>query len=537
MKNFKKIIGTVGLAALALMSLASCTDDNDWTVDEQYDRLFHSTEFTLAPQVDYAAIKFTKMPNTDYYIVEYSTDSLYDDIPMGGTEHSVVDSSFTTSPDTIYNLKKSTKYWIRIKSRNRVGKNSTWKYLDDYSFTTKAEQIITSVTTYANKIDVKFTPGKALTVARIYKDGDSIEQNITNAEIAAGALTINNLKPNTSYTLKLWNGDDMRGSYKFKTTEDYPEGYSIIKLQSGDDLNTVLANATSDKVVIVFPQGMNYVMPDNEEGNPKTPVIPANIKSVVFWGAAGDAKPTFHAVGMNLEANTLDVVRFYNLNLVNEGPSDKYIMNICNPVNINLLQIEKCNVSNTRGVVRVQSLTAPCTINEIDYNNDIFTNIGSYGIFNAKGQSKLSTSKINITDCTLNAVATAQSAVLNTQQAGCAVTFDHCTIYNIIMAGKSIVDVNKLKDISVTFNSCLIGFINGYADGATIKACSMKGQATASNTLITTDMGWNSGYEAGDQISYSSTELWKDPAHGDFTIQDLLQSKYASLGDPRWIVQ
>ena len=282
---------------------------------------------------------------------------------------------------------------------------------------------------------------------------------------------------------------------------------------------------------------MNYVMPDNEEGNPKTPLIPANIKSVVFWGAAGDTKPTFHAVGMNIEAGNYDVVRFYNLNLVNDGPSGNYIMNISNAANINQLQIEKCNVSNTRGVIRFQSLPAACTVNEIDYTNDVFTNIGSYGIFNAKGQKNLSTSKINITDCTLNNVAAAQSAVLNTQQAGCAVTFDHCTIYNIIMAGKSIVDVNKLTDITVAFNSCLIGYINGYADGATVKSCSMKGQATASNTYITTDMGWNSGYEAGDQISYSSTELWKDPSNGDFTIQDLLQSKYASLGDPRWVVQ
>jgi hypothetical protein len=537
MKSIKNIIGMLGLGALALMSLGACTDANDWTVDEQYDRLFHSTSFSVSPLDDRAAISFTKMPNTDFYVVEYSTDSLYDDIPMGGTSHSVVDSSFTSTPDTIYNLEGSTKYWIRIKSRNKEGKGSTWKYLDDYSFTTKAEQIITSVTPYSRTADVTFTPGKTLTQARVYKDGDSIVQDITKDEIAAGALTLKNLTPNSSYTLKLWNGEKVRGTYKFKTTEAYPDGYSVITLQSGDDLNSVLANATSDKVVIVFPQGMNYVMPNNDEGNPKTPVIPANIKSVVFWGAAGDSKPTFHTVGMNMEANTLDVVRFYNLNLVNDGPSDKYIMNINNAVNINQLQIEKCNVSNTRGVIRFQSLPAACTVNEVDFTNDVFTNIGSYGIFNAKGQSKLSTSKINITDCTLNNVAAAQSAVLNTQQAGCAVTFDHCTIYNIIMAGKSIVDVNKLTDISVVFNSCLIGYINGFAEGATVKACSMKGQATASNTYITTDMGWNSGYEAGDQISYSSTELWKDPANGDFTIQDLLQSKYASLGDPRWIVQ
>lgn len=49
-------------------------------------------------------------------------------------------------------------------------------------------------------------------------------------------------------------------------------------------------------------------------------------------------------------------------------------------------------------------------------------------------------------------------------------------------------------------------------------------------------MKWNSGYEIGDELSASSTELWEDAAKGDFTIKNALRSQYQNYGDPRWIV-
>ena len=50
---------------LGFASLTSCTDDNDWSVDASYDRLFHSIEFSVTPLDDRAEVSFKKMPNTD----------------------------------------------------------------------------------------------------------------------------------------------------------------------------------------------------------------------------------------------------------------------------------------------------------------------------------------------------------------------------------------------------------------------------------------------------------------------------------------
>ena len=54
--------------------------------------------------------------------------------------------------------------------------------------------------------------------------------------------------------------------------------------------------------------------------------------------------------------------------------------------------------------------------------------------------------------------------------------------------------------------------------------------------FYTNDMKWNSGYEIGDELSASSTELWEDAAKGDFNIKNALRSQYQNYGDPRWIV-
>lgn len=524
------------LFAFLLLAVASCTDKNDWDVDSQYDRLFHSTDFTVSAQADYAALNFTRMPNADYYVVEYSTDSLYDGIPMGGTAHSVLDSTITASPDTIYNLTGTTKYYIRILSRSNSGKSSTWKYPENYSFTTKAEQIIMGVTPYSRTADVTFTAGKQIDAAYVYHDGDSVRQAVSSAEVQAGALTLTNLEPSTSYTLKLWNGNTVRGSYSFRTTEAYPDGYTVITLSADDNLNDVLANATADQVVIVFPQGLNYTMPtDPTTGGVITPKIPANIKSVYFWGAAGETKPTFHAVGIGIDgSDQRDIVKFYNLNLVNDGPSGNYIVNFSGAPNITTLEMEKCDISDTRGVIRFQGITDNCTVGTINISNCVLTNVGSYGVLDAR-QGKLTVGSVNVTNSTLNAVGQGGSRVFGLYNDGTSFTMDHCTIYKTGVSTRQIVDINK-KKIDVTISNCLIGPFYDYDGTNTIKGVSVKGTGTVSNTYYTQDMAWNSGFELGEQLDITSAQLWKAPDSGDFTIGDFYK-RYESYGDPRWIEQ
>ena len=540
MKLNKSIISKALFGAMKLLggaSFTACTETNDWDVDPAYDRLFHSSKVSVSPGEDQAEVTFKKMPDAEFYVIEISTDTLFDEVET--TEHSIYfgdkeDARITTSPYTMTGLEGSTKYYFRIKSCATNGKGSTWKYLDDtesnYSFTTKSEQIILDVVPGSKTVKVSFKAGKQITEAQIVKDDEVlVSQPVTADEVAAGELTIGGLNAKTSYTVQLLNGENIRGKMKFTTTEPFPDGYEVINVAAGDDVKDLLANATSDKVVVVFPQGMEYTAL-NEEGQTSTIKVPENIKSVYFWGAAGESKATIKFKGVSFDSSSMDVVRFYNLNLQYGANSDGYVMNQSGTFTLNSLEMEKCDVKDIRGIFRFQSIVNS-TVNAIKINDCVLTNIGTYGIVNTKDQKSLTLGTVSITNSTLNTI---NSVLTNTSQANFSITLDHCTIWNCVPATKPYFDLQKQTGVTVVCTNSLIGAYYDFKDAAqTVKGSSLK-DIDASGTVYTSDFTWNSGYEIGSQISETSAQLWANPAKtgADFTVQN---SSYKNLGDPRWI--
>lgn len=540
MKLNKSIISKALFGAMMLLggaSFTACTETNDWDVDPAYDRLFHSSKVSVSPGEDQAEVTFKKMPDAESYVIEISTDTLFDEVET--TEHSIYfgdkeDARITTSPYTMTGLEGSTKYYFRIKSCATNGKGSTWKYLDDtesnYSFTTKSEQIILDVVPGSKTVKVSFKAGKQITEAQIVKDDEVlVSQPVTADEVAAGELTISGLNAKTSYTVQLLNGANVRGKMKFTTTEPFPDGYEVINVAAGDDVKDLLANATSDKVVVVFPQGMEYTAL-NEEAQTSTIKVPENIKSVYFWGAAGESKATVKFKGVSFESSSMDVVRFYNLNLQYGANSDGYVLNQSGTFTLNSLEMEKCDVKDIRGIFRFQSIVNS-TVNAIKINDCVLTNIGTYGIVNTKDQKSLTLGTVSITNSTLNTI---NSVLTNTSQANFSITLDHCTIWNCVPATKPYFDLQKQTGVTVACTNSLIGAYYDFKDAAqTVKGSSLK-DIDASGTVYTSDFTWNSGYEIGSQISETSAQLWANPAKtgADFTVQN---SSYKNLGDPRWI--
>lgn len=530
-----KLINTSVLGAsllLSAVSFTSCCDDNDWDVDGNYDRMFHTTSLSVDAKDDRVGVIFDKVPGAISYQVEINRDTLYDDIELNANGNSII-QELTTSPDTIYDLEGTTKYFLRMRTLGENGKVSKWKYLAKYSFRTKSEQIISNIVPASRSAKVYFNAAKTIDRAFVYKDEDSVKIDNENIDFENGEINVTGLKANTTYRVKLWNGENCRGNMSFKTTEDFPEGYDVINLSINDDLNEILATSSNSKVVILMPQGMEYFMPKGTDGTYTTPVIPENITSVYFWGAVGESQPTFHARGINVNGNK-DIVRFYNLNLVNEGTGADYILNISGSNDINKIQIDKCSVSQTRGVVRFQSINGG-TVNEITINNCMISNIGSYGVFNSKGQKALNIGTLNLTNSTISGVAA--GALINAGQSGMNINVDHCTIYNSVQAGKSLIDVNKLTDIVPNISNTLIGPFNGSDGTKAIKGCSMKGQVNVSSTFYTSDQLWNSGFELGNDIPATSKDFWTDAVNGDFTITVAYRDTYGQYGDPRWVTE
>lgn len=224
MKAIKYIYGLGLSAVLSGMLFTSCTDANDWGVDTSFDRLFGTKQssFTVTEGAVSAEVKWDATVNTEYYIIEVSTDSLYDDIPMGA-ENSIVygeDGSIIQSPYTITGLLGETTYYLRIKSMSK-DKQSNWVYLPDYKFTTDKEQILnepseTEITDEA--VSLTWEAGLEVTHITYTQDGTLVTYELSDEEKAVGKVTLMGLNPNTEYTITIYNGEVARGEIEVTTS-------------------------------------------------------------------------------------------------------------------------------------------------------------------------------------------------------------------------------------------------------------------------------------------------------------------------------
>lgn len=223
MKAIKYIYGLGLSAVLSGMLFTSCTDANDWGVDTSFDSLFGTKQssFTVTEGAVSAEVKWDATVNTEYYIIEVSTDSLYDDIPMGA-ENSIVygeDGSIIQSPYTITGLLGETTYYLRIKSMSK-DKQSNWVYLPDYKFTTDKEQILnepseTEITDEA--VSLTWEAGLEVTHITYTQDGTLVTYELSDEEKAVGKVTLMGLLAMTDYTFYIYNGEILRGEIEVTT--------------------------------------------------------------------------------------------------------------------------------------------------------------------------------------------------------------------------------------------------------------------------------------------------------------------------------
>lgn len=536
MKNLKYIAGWGAMTLLTVFTSVSCTDGNDWEVDHSYDRLFSvvSSSLSVSSETTTAEVKWTKTPNTEYYILEVSKDSLYDEIPMNGENATVFgeDKSIVESPYVLSNLDSDSKYFIRIKALSSVKTESKWTYLEKYSFKTKAEQILDGVTNITGRSAVvSWNSTLKVTHLLLHKDGEEegLKLVLTDADKSIGTYKLTELESKTGYVVSIWNDNVQRGILKFTTTEAYPEGYDVVTVADAATLNDIFANPINyiaengGNLLLVFPKGSTISL----LGEESLLTVPAALKSVVFWGEAGGDKAVFMPKGLGFEG-THEIVRFYNLDLKNESSSGDYIVNQNVNGTITHLSIEDCNVSKTRGVLRVQGDGAKGAVDNFTIENTILTDIGSYAIINTK-VSGFAWKSITFSNSTFNTIAA--GGVIITQQDNIQMNIENCTFYNCVQTGKSFIDINKKANVVVSVKKTIIGQLNKYVEGNTIKCTSVKNIATATDLYTTSDCPYSSGYDWGTILDKTSAQLFVDPEKGDFHIQN----GALSVGYPRWL--
>lgn len=559
MKSIKNILGTASMMALAL-SATSCTDGNDWDVDGSLSRLFglNGDKITVetaetSATVTFSAFTSKAVPSPEYYVFEVSKDSLYEGVENANIIKFGEDKTLTSSPVVLSGLDRDSKYYMRVKAMSSTSNESKWVYYKDgSSFKTKAEQIFNNVEAtdlFEDHVNLSWTPGADVTHITYANtnDAENIQTiNLTDEEKTAGKYTLGGLNPTSTYTITIYKNDVKRGQLQVTTPAAMPAAnfkYSLasdVTVISQDLIDEIAekakaaaGNETNYSATIGIPAGAKvalYGINDSDGG--KTNVTIPDGMSVTFFGLAGGDAPTIN-LDKNFDiAGSHAFIKFQNVKLEENGAG--YFINQSKACTVSEFTLENCEVSNLKtSFFRLQGSDAK-SIGKLTLKNSIFTKLcAGYGFIHVDaGSGAGHVDNVEIDGCTFNSICVTGKVFIFSKKTDMQdITIKNSTFYNCNGSGQYFVDFNAdtFGPNTFTIENCIFG---KSADEATDKNIRSKTPATVANSFRTTD--FFKVIKGVNDTEFSSTQLFKDPANGDFTIKaGTLKEK---AGDPRWYV-
>lgn len=559
MKSIKNILGTASMMALAL-SATSCTDGNNWDVDGSLSRLFglNGDKITVetaetSATVTFSAFTSKAVPSPEYYVFEVSKDSLYEGVENANIIKFGEDKTLTSSPVVLSGLDGDSKYYMRVKAMSSTSNESKWVYYKDgSSFKTKAEQIFNNVEAtdlFEDHVNLSWTPGADVTHITYANtnDAENIQTiNLTDEEKAAGKYTLGGLNPTSTYTITIYKNDVKRGQLQVTTPAAMPAAnfkYSLasdVTVISQDLIDEIAekakaaaGNETNYSATIGIPAGAKvalYGINDSDGG--KTNVTIPDGMSVTFFGLAGGDAPTIN-LDKNFDiAGSHAFIKFQNVKLEENGAG--YFINQNKACTVSEFTLENCEVSNLKtSFFRLQGSDAK-SIGKLTLKNSIFTKLcAGYGFIHVDaGSGAGHVDNVEIDGCTFNSICVTGKVFIFSKKTDMQdITIKNSTFYNCNGNGQYFVDFNTdtFGPSTFTIENCIFG---KSADEATNKNIRSKTPATVANSFRTTD--FFKVIKGVNDTEFSSTQLFKDPANGDFTIKaGTLKEK---AGDPRWYV-
>ena len=559
MKSIKNILSTASMIALTL-SATSCTDGNDWDVDGSLSRLFglNGDKITVetaetSATVTFSAFTSKAVSSPEYYVFEVSKDSLYEGVENANIIKFGEDKSLTSSPVVLSGLDGDSKYYMRVKAMSSTVNESKWVYYKDgSSFKTKAEQIFNNVEAtdlFEDHVNLSWTPGADVTHITYANtnDAENIQTiNLTDEEKAAGKYTLGGLNPTSTYTITIYKNDVKRGQLQVTTPAAMPAAnfkYSLasdVTVISQDLIDEIAekakaaaGNETNYSATIGIPAGAKvalYGINDSDGG--KTNVTIPDGMSVTFFGLAGGDAPTIN-LDKNFDiAGSHAFIKFQNVKLEENGAG--YFINQSKACTVSEFTLENCEVSNLKtSFFRLQGSDAK-SIGKLTLKNSIFTKLcAGYGFIHVDaGSGAGHVDNVEIDGCTFNSICVTGKVFIFSKKTDMQdITIKNSTFYNCNGSGQYFVDFNAdtFGPNTFTIENCIFG---KSADEATDKNIRSKTPATVANSFRTTD--FFKVIKGVNDTEFSSTQLFKDPANGDFTIKaGTLKEK---AGDPRWYV-
>jgi len=554
--KIKNILGIM-VAVSAVVLVLSCTDDNDWSTDASHNRLFGVKSSSLSVETfdnspTQATVTFDAYDkNTEYYIIEISTDSLYDEIPMGGENAKVFgeDKSIKKSPVMLSELSEYTDYYMRVKGMSGTTPDSRWVYYKS-GMPFKTPGILNDILE-ADRLDesirLTWIAGSRAThiVMTVTIDDEPVVTTVqlTDTDLQAAEYTFTGLKPNKTYKFEIYNGERQLGAKTVKTAKGLPDADLMINLDKDIDvvdqiLMSDLATQALDKtgtgsatISIGLPAGTDIILGSATEGLD----IPEGV-SVTFFGRPGDRTNLKVNKSMSV-AGTHGFVSFEHVNIDCGYDADagtngaQYLINESGACMIDSITFTECNVAGIQNAAVRLSASSGQTVGKLKIDNCIFTNhAGAYALFCFdKG---ITMDKIEVKNSTFYNICLGKKSFIDVSlcKKSMDVDIEACTFYNLLGDGAYFLNAKNGGDVNLNmYRVILAKTVNPAARG---KQGSIN--VVASGTYQLNDFVLGKNLLGIDMFDGASNNVFKKPAAGDFTIKNtLLQME--KVGDPRWL--
>jgi len=546
MKKILKSIMLFAAATLGTAAMTSCSDDDDSTMSRLFRPVVSGDNITAgldADNIPYIELKWDNYASANQYVVTIATeDGSYTDTKT------VEDTTFVRFSQLEYDV----TYNFNIHAANTVTGLESKDYVfsaktQDYPTNLKGLQSSDIIDTQA-RVSWMVTEGEPYDRLAVKNSDDEIvsELHLTPEQYAEGSVIVRNLEPNKDYCVMAYSGDQYKGKKTFKTvaSENFeglvvdlrsltPEdSYKYFSMSSGsmyaNAIDSLVKENPDQDITIVLQGGVEYRMPTLN-----VPSTTGTIKLVTGLTLNGNA--IFRVNGnFNFAANVnVGGIELNKLTFIDEESKPKtssnfggtYLFNL-NGANssVGTIKILNSTIKYKRGICRLQG--GP-TIDNFEIDNCIVDSIGGYGVANGDNATSqfnnIKVSNSTFANCEKLFVGTKGPTPQSLEVSNC--TFVYCNKKNNIFDYKPAFDGIKVS-------KCIFG--KGWADNnngynAAIPTCS--------DVFFTSDYSWALNAETGapnkaigETIKETTTELFRDPAQGDFTIM----IKDFQYGDPRW---
>ncbi len=522
-------------ATLLIMWLSACNKQDDLETFVP-DRVFTPTNVDVTSGDTTAAISWKASLFSAGQEVNYTVE-VYDNKLFTGTP------TYTTITDSV-NIKVSDAdlqvrkyYWARVKGNASASSSASilWANSSD-SFRLTGEQLFLSINQdflTESSVQLRWQPSPGFTKIVLSTGGGvGTDYVLSGADIAASQKVITALAASTTYTAEIFKGTASKGIVSFTTKSAVPTGPNVISVGPSDDLAAMLAVAVPN-AVFVLAQGSLHIA-DAEV------ILPADA-SFTIWGHYGPNRAVIAFNGMRLPA-TAGTIKFENVDITGYQNNDplgtkrNYIFNQSAANTTEAIVFENCIVRNLVNTpLRLQGSSqksinyftfSNCTIYDIGNNNST----GTYALIH----SNVATGKINhikISNSTLYQIG--YSIILHNAAPSLSVLIENCTIDNSIGNGRYLIDYNAQSAGSIAINNTIIGK-------------SLSPAATANGIRSTTAATTGLSYQVNNTalasnpipgiLNYagSNTDLFTDPANGNFLIKDATFVGRSTSGALKW---